>query len=491
MGRKTVKNQGMLNGITHLTKNESVNMIEAQCTGLLRRRVLNPVICGGVFMVKEIAFRGKQILLVVFAFAFLLSNSKSVWALTDSDRIRELEQKLQESMKTIDKLSEKMKVLEEKLEQQKSVTDKIKETQTASAPAVEQEAAPIPTGTPSLNEIAPIHGFADVGFGMNSKRKDPDTKLRGFAVGDVILYLAPRLTDRSKAFIELSVMHDEQGNVNVDTERLYYEYNFNNLANARIGRFSTPLGYWNTLYTHAALFQTSILRPVFLDEDKGVLPVHQTGLEFFGAKNIGSGKLGYDFYLSNGARVTNVTAGDGKLDFSDLKDYSNVFTIGTNISYEFGDALEGLRLGGHYLRSKVPSFDANNNPLNQTELNILGGYVLYNNFGWEGLGEYYQFLDKNTDGNTGSHSSWAGVVQLGHSIGKFLPYARLEKAHFDQADNYFSQLKNGQSYDREALGIRYDLSPKVAIKLEGNHTKVSDRNLESYNEIRLQFATGF
>jgi hypothetical protein len=67
---------------------------------------------------------------------------------------------------------------------------------------------------------------------------------------------------------------------------------------------------------------------------------------------------------------------------------------------------------------------------------------------------------------------------------------RYEKANLDQNDVYFGSLNSGGSYSRSVLGLRYDLDPRAALKVEGNRTH-DDRLASSYDEIRLQFAVRF
>ena len=78
-----------------------------------------------------------------------------------------------------------------------------------------------------------------------------------------------------------------------------------------------------------------------------------------------------------------------------------------------------------------------------------------------------------------------------------MPYLRLERGSLDQADPYFSSQEYGVSYARQAVGVRYSLNPKAALKLEVNRTKEGDGVLPSdprngrYSEARLQYAIRF
>lgn len=402
-------------------------------------------------------------------------------AMDESGRIRELERKLEEQGQTIKTLMDKVEELSERITERK--------------PEEPKEPPAAGSGVHSmLDGMTFLHGFADVGLGFGSKRGDPADRPRGFALGSLDLYLTPQVGDRLKGLAELIFEFEEDGELEVDLERLQLGYTFSDHATVWLGRFHTPFGSWNTAFHHGAQMQTSILRPRFIDfEDKGgILPAHTVGVWGVGKTGLANGKLTYDLYVGNGPKIKDVDAGgDGELDPNLVKDDNNDFSAGANIGYEFGEALEGLKLGTHWFRGVVDGHDPADNRLLRSELNLVGGYLLYAGDNWEAIAEFYQFLDRDRSTGTGTHSSQAGFVQLAYTIAPFTPYGRFEMSKLDQGDNYFSQQKNGRSYSREALGIRYDLSPKSALKLEGNHTSLTDRESESFDEIRAQFAIGF
>lgn len=403
------------------------------------------------------------------------------FAMDDSDRIRELERKLEEQGQTIKSLVDKVKELNGRITEQKP--EEPKEPPVAST-----------GGHSMLDEINFLHGFADAGFGFGRKRDDPAERPRGFALGSLDLYLTPQLGDRLKSLVELIFEFEEDGDLEVDLERLQLGYTFSDHATVWLGRFHTPLGSWNTAFHHGAQMQTSILRPSFIDfeDEGGILPSHTVGVWGVGKTGLASGKLTYDLYVGNGPKIKDVAEGGaGELAPNNIKDDNNDFSVGVNIGYEFGEALEGLKLGAHWFRGVVDGYDPSDNRLQRSELNLVGGYLLYADHDWEAIAEFYQFLNEDRSTGTGTHSSQAGFVQLAYTLAPFTPYARFEMSKLDQGDNYFNQQKSGRSYSREALGIRYDLSPKSALKLEGNHTSLTDRGSESFDEIRAQFAIRF
>ena len=145
------------------------------------------------------------------------------------------------------------------------------------------------------------------------------------------------------------------------------------------------------------------------------------------------------------------------------------------------------------MNGDVNAYDATPAALNTTNLNTGGGSLVYLSNDWEIMGEYYGFNDK--DKATGlKHKSRAGYVQAGVSFNAWTPYVRLERTILDQSDNYFSMQANGQSYARQALGLRYNVSPKAALKLELMNSSFKEelgRTALSYRSLNIQYAIGF
>lgn len=430
----------------------------------------------------------------------------------DAAKIRELERKLEHSMELIEQLSAKVQQLEAKApaapapEQQARVDNLEKQ--------VAQLGAGLSAG--SRDSGLPLHGFADIGVGHSGENNPVFGKGRkGFSVGSLDLYMTPQFGDRVRTLLELNFEVDDEGAVATDLERAQIGYAFSDAATGWMGRFHSPYGYWNTAFHHGAQIQTSLLRPRFLDfEDKGgVLPAHTTGAWLTGAVPLAGNRFGYDLYLGNASAlrveasptpsVVSVNnagafnprvaaggyAGTGTLDMKMAGGTSHNYMSGFNAWIE-PRALEGLRVGLHGLRGRIEddSVDAN-----RTRLGMLGGYGVFADERWEIMGEYYHFRNRDLSGGTGSHSSWAGYLQGGYNLGRLTPYLRAERANLNQKDNYFAVQQFGRSYRRIAAGLRYDVDPKAALKLELNRTEQEDLGTpnDGYNEARVQYSIRF
>lgn len=420
--------------------------------------------------------------LLAVAASQLISFS-ALAAQTDSERIADLEKKLEKSMALIEQLSTRLGQVEGSKTASPAAADVA--SQGERLDQLEKTIVQVSENSAKRNDLGlPLHGFADVGFAYSSN--DPNARQGGFTLGTLDVYLTPQFGDRVKSIIELAFEYSDQGELATDLERMQFGYTFSDAATVWAGRFHTPYGNWNTALHHGPQIQTSVIRPRFIDfEDKGgILPAHGVGLLVSGNLRGGDGKWQYDAYLANGNSIKNRV-----LNFNAVKDDNANKLIGGKLQYEFSGSLDGLTLGVHALSQQVDDSAL----AASTKSKVYGAFAVLDRGNWEGIGEYYSFRNEDLSGITGSHSSWAGFAQVGYTFGGvWTPYARLERAVLDQADNYFLGQDSGRSYQRQALGLRYNLNAQSALKFELNHT--TDELLagpQKTNEARLQFAVRF
>jgi hypothetical protein len=426
----------------------------------------------------------------VLAAAIAAAFASGAAAQTDAERIRELERRLEKSVQLIEQLGARVNELER--------------TRTPSAPAAGAPAAAttaqheerIEALERNVSQAAeanatardfglPLHGFADVSYD-HSTRASQDRR-SGFALGNLDFYLTPSFGDRVKTLAELVFEVDSGGGLATDLERLQLGYTVSDALTAWVGRFHTPYGYWNTGYHHGAQLQTSATRPRFIDfEDRGgILPAHSVGLWFTGRVPAGGGRIEYDALLANGSTVR-----DGVLDFNAFHDDNGHKSVGGRAGYRFGGAAEGLTLGVHGLHDEIPLHGAGD-ATGRVRFVMAGAYGVYESGDWESIGEYYRFRNADLAANAGTHTSWAAFWQIAHTWNeRWTPYFRWEKAALDKSDPYFASLESARSYTRYLLGLRFNLNPKAALKIEAGRTRDSEP-AESYTEARAQFAIRF
>ncbi len=428
-----------------------------------------------------------------FAIAIAAVPEPAVSAATESKALAEMHKQLDASLQMIKALAERVRELEAKQAA----------TAAAAAPAPVVAASPAAADSVRLeaNEQRleqlekenasrsaddtglPLHGFADVGAGTHNPI-NPD--LKGFNVGNLDFYMTPRLGDRTRALFELNTEVSSEGTVDVDLERAQIGYQFDDRATVWMGRFHTPYGYVNTALHHGSWINNSLRRPRFLnfEDNGGIVPAHTVGLWLTGSHRTGSGKVLYDAYVGNSQQILG-----GVLDMRNAGNTHGNLGAGGRLGYQFNaGAAEGLTLGVHAFSSRI----TDDSPVAEAiRVQVYGGYAVYDTDQWENIAEIYLFDDEDLNGASGTHRSNAGFLQLGYRAPWGVPYARYERAALSQADPYFLALESGGSYHRVALGARFDLDLKSAIKLELANTSLTDRSRDQYGEGLVQYAIRF
>jgi hypothetical protein len=412
----------------------------------------------------------------------LLALAFSVPAFGQSadQRLADLERKLDHSLQVIEELSNRIKQLEQPTI---AGTNNGGTSQTSRLDVIEQEVSQIvaANATHDADESGlAIHGFADVGFGLTS-----NGNRNGFSVGSLDFYLAPQLGEHTRALFEVITEVGADGAATVDLERAQLGYSFGDTLTAWLGRFHTPVGYYNAAFHHGQQIATSLRRAQFLEfEDKGgILPMHTTGLWLTGTRHETVGKITYDLWAGNSPAIA-----DNELAPNAGGSTNHNLSVGANAGYQFGENWDGLKIGAHFLRGRIADDQALRNT---TTTNIYGIYAIYETESWEDFAELYRFRNRDESGGSGVHMSNAGFVQLGYRMEPYTPYLRYERTRLDQSDNYFSQLNSGMSYWRAALGLRYDIDLKSALKFEIAPTHYTDRVLHNDNEAQLQYSIRF
>ena len=416
-------------------------------------------------------------------------------AADESAALADMQRKLEQSLKAIQALTERVHELEAKQVAGVAAAPAAT-TGPPPAPAPAPEAARLDAAEQKLEQIEkenanrnsddtglPIHGFADVGVGTHNPI-NPD--LKGFYVGNLDFYLAPRLGDRTRALFELNTEVGSDGSVSVDLERAQIGYQFSDEATVWMGRFHTPYGYLNTALHHGAWINNSLRRPKFLqfEDNGGIMPAHTVGLWLTGSRHVGGDRIVYDLYAGNSQEIV-----DGVLDMRNAGTGSGNLGGGGRVGYQFSAAaVEGLTLGVHVFTNRFVDDSITGHA---TRVRSYGGYVVYDTDQWENFAEIYLFDNQDLGNGGGTHHSNAGFVQFGYRSAWGIPYARYERAALAQLDPYFAALHGGGSYHRIALGARFDLDLKSALKLEIANTRLTDRAGNDYGEGLVQYAIRF
>ena len=443
----------------------------------------------------HIRYRIGAVVLLLGAIAVMPATAISATGKQDP-ALAEMQKKLDQSLQLIQALTERVRELEAKQAAATAAAVPALTTPATAAPSAAADSARLETDERKLEQLEkenasriaddtglPLHGFADVGIGTHNPI-NPD--LKGAYVGNLDFYLAPHLGDHTRALFEMNTEVGSAGAVSVDLERAQIGYQFNDQATVWVGRYHTPYGYVNTALHHGSWVNNTLRRPKFLqfEDNGGIVPAHTVGLWLTGSTHVGEGKVLYDVFAGNSQEIIG-----GALDMRNAGTSNGHMGGGARLAYQFNKgAAEGLMLGVHAFTSRI-SDDAV--PADATRVLAYGGFAVYDTDQWENIAEIYLFDDRDINGGSGTHHSTAGFLQLGYRATWGVPYARYERTVLEQSDPYFAALNGGGSYHRIALGARFDLDLKSAIKLELANTRLTDRSLDQYGEGLVQYAIRF
>ncbi len=314
-----------------------------------------------------------------------------------------------------------------------------------------------------LSDLQPMI-FADVGYSRSTRQGNQN----GFSVGSVNIMLSPRLGERFKSLVELTYEYDGE-ELHADLERLQIGYETSFGGTLWVGRFHTPYGYLNNATHHGPHLQTAVTRPRFLrfEDDGGILPAHTVGVWYAGT----SDRFKYDLYAGNGPKLKKEDT-LGVLAPNVRGDDNGNTMVGANVGYRLTNE---LTFGAHGYRTTISDWLGG-----QTDQTMTGVWKLYETGRTEWMSELYNVR------NDGSKNVM-GFSQFGYRFGRYVPYARYDRALVRQNDPLYRNHENGESYHAESVGLRYEIDPKVAIKTEFSRVTQTQR----FNEFNVQFAVRF
>lgn len=330
-----------------------------------------------------------------------------------------------------------------------------------------------------------LHGFADVSYSQDVHDPDPQENNGAFQIGPLDFYVAETIGPRLDVLTEFAF---ESGVI--DLERLQIGYLFSDALKVYVGRFHSPLGYWNTAYHHGAFLHTTIRRPFFLqfEDDGGILPVHSVGLLASGRLFLGAGEVSYAALVGNGSSIVEENGAPVLAPNTEVDPNQNK-AVGLHAAFAPA-GLDGWTLGASFYHSRVITDPAVPLPAIDLTQTIAAADLTMVEGPWELLAEYYRIRHEDRIGGdtTTTHLSY---VQIGREFAeRVTPYVRHEQLSLDEdgADLYLTAM--GSSDKRiETAGLRIRVGDQSVIKLEGRF--VNDEGLDSHQEYGAQWAFTF
>jgi hypothetical protein len=301
--------------------------------------------------------------------------------------------------------------------------------------------------------------FSDIDWAAQSGQHS------AFQLGGVDFFITGELTEQLSALSE-SMLEFSGGESELDLERIYLEWHPRSWLQVRLGKDHVMLGRYMQTYHHALLFQLATARPVLFafEDEGGVLPAHQIGLEVKGDVPVPGAVLHYALGLGNGRGRFS----DDVQDTSDLNAFKSVLAQVAVLP----DFVPGLEVGISGYLDRIPPglADASGNLLIAQPINeyIAAIHAAYVNYPIDAQSEAYWLEHASRDRTQITHLR-AAFLQLGVDWERWTPYARFEAIRRDATDAFFNASQTPVELTDLRGGLRYSLTDQAVLKAEFSH----------------------
>lgn len=394
---------------------------------------------------------------------------------------------------TVQMLLDRIEKLEARVSQLESASQKQQPSTPATpvpspAPTTEPPVTATQTETPMSERmdlgktLLRIRGFGDVTFHGDTQKGNTSS----FTLGQLNLFITSDISEKFKFLGEVvfeagpdnvyGVPKGLRNEFGVDIERFLLQYSHNDYFNLSVGRYHTAIGYYNTAYHHSTWFQTTQGRPFLFEfEDRGgILPIHNVGVSASGL--IPSGGLGLHYVAEVGNGRTSRSSDEGQvqntLDENNHKAFNFAF-------FARPDAVSGLQAGFSVYRDLLTPVGS---PVGET---ILAAHAILARPKFEWLNEALVIRHAPL-GQSHVFQTPGFYTQLSKQFGSYRPYFRYQYVNASNNEPIFPAigLRQGPS-----IGVRYDASESVAVKLQYDYTGL--RSQAAVNSLGLQVGFTF
>lgn len=296
----------------------------------------------------------------------------------------------------------------------------------------------------------------------------------GFQLGQLVGHLTVSFNDRLNYFGEYSATAQSTGYA-FEVERSILRYDFDDSFKLSVGRYHTPIGYWNTAFHHGTWLQTTISRPEAVKFGSDLIPTHFVGA--FAEGNLPGSDLGLEYSVGVGNGRGSVISRAG--DAGDANG-SRSWTVSLLARPE---ALFGLQVGADYYRDRVtpPSGPG-------AVEGISSGYIVWQREQPEFIAEFDQIAHTPLTGGATTTSD-AYYLQLAYRFTgaehQWKPYTRFEHTSVPVGDVIFAPLD--LNYEGGIAGLRYDFTSFAALKGEYRRERFQGYNWSNGAYLQVSF----
>ena len=319
--------------------------------------------------------------------------------------------------------------------------------------------------------VATLKLFGDVGFRYHDPTPTGQEHTQ-FFLGSLGFVANAQLGDHFRVLSE-SVIADRGGPggaISVDQERLWAMWTINDAIYVKMGTEHSPVSRWNQLYHHGRWLETAISRPLLaaFEGGGGILAMHTTGIELGGRLQADASDFEWFLSVANG-RGMNPTEKRRSSDSNEGK------KLDAGLAF-LPTAVPDLRIGTSFTDDEIPADPTSELPGRARSIRefVATANVQYRNGPFELLGEFGWVEHEIRASQTSFHHD-SGYLQLAYRAGEVTPYARMDYRRMDRMDPFYSDFNRDLDILRPIVGLRYDPSDNLAVKLEFSYGQAEQR----------------
>lgn len=302
--------------------------------------------------------------------------------------------------------------------------------------------------------------FGDVGFQYEHPEPE-DNSNASFVLGSLDTFVTTRIGDSFQALAEPVLEGDShRDEIQIELERLWGTYAFDDWLYVKLGREHSPLSRWNRKYHHGRLLWPAATQPFLarFEEHEGILPTHLVGVELGGKAFLRSGLVDYVVVVANGR--------DRQPDeIQNLGDRNNAKAYALAVSFSPHTDMP-LTIGANFYADEIPTVPGDPSRADAMRELIGGGFV---DFTWGALdllaeAGFLSHEDRVADRN---FDHLVGYLQLNYRVGRFTPYLRHDQRWMELGDPFFVSQDLDLDRWEEVLGLHYQFVEFAKVSLEG------------------------
>jgi hypothetical protein len=308
-------------------------------------------------------------------------------------------------------------------------------------------------------------------FGEMDYREREDLGDDGFVIGQGVAQINFNLDDRLSVFSEMTATARKNEDFEFEVERLFVRYDFSDQYKLSVGRFHTPLGYWNASFHHGSWLQSTVGRPETVKFGSNVLPIHFVGALLEG--NIADSDFGYRVGIGNGRSEEINDPGD----FGDGNN-NRAWLLSGNYR----------PLGRRRLEAGFSIYVDEVSPSGGSAVDevLYTGYVALQSETPELIIEATHAEHDSAAGDGSVDSIYAQVAyRLSGKAATLKPYLRVEYLDVDDDDPLLAPLD--LDYEGIIAGLRWDFSAYATLKAEVRSEEFGSEDRRSSVWLQLAF----